>query len=507
MRRHLAPVLALGVFCASPLRAANLRITVYHTNDIHGWITARPAWFYPADPHRLIGGAAALASVYRKDRGPKLLLDAGDWFQGTPEGDASGGQALAEVINALPYDAVELGNHEFDFGKARVQELAGEIKVPVLAANVYESKGPRPAYLKPWTVKEVAGVKIGIFGLLTTNMPNLTFPENIAGLSFRREVDEAKDDVAALRKAGATVIIAVSHLGFESPKSASFEGDQTLASEVDGIDLIVGGHSHTALKEAVRDATHQTLIAQAGSGLTEVGRVTLEIDPKTKRVVSSSGTLVELWLDRTGEDPQLRRVVGKYVEEARRVYDVVVATAAAFLGRDGAGESALGDWMTDCERQWSGTDLAFQNSGGIRSDMPAGPVTLRTLFDIMPFGNRVVKLRMSGRLVAQVLEHGADRGKGMIQVSGASFAYDAGKPAGQRVSDILVGGKPLDPEASYTVATIDFLVSGGDGYTPFGLAQGKEETRVLLRDVMRSCAEKRPLIQPPPAGRMRARED
>src|SRR5207245_551507 len=122
----------------------------------------------------------------------------------------------------------------------------------------------RVDYLRPWIIKERAGIKIGIFGLLTTNMPNLTFPDNISGLKFRREVDEAKEAVKALREQGATVIIALTHVGFESPALGRFEGDQTLATEVKGIDLIIGGHTHTPLKEPVRDATYGTLIVQDG---------------------------------------------------------------------------------------------------------------------------------------------------------------------------------------------------------------------------------------------------
>ena len=196
------------------------------------------------------------------------------------------------------------------------------------------------------------------------------------------------------------------------------------------------------------------------------------------------------------------KVVGRYSEEAGKIYDVVVATAAVSLMRNNEAESALGDWMTDCSREWAKSDIAIQNSGGIRADMHAGPVTLRHLYDIMPFDNRVVNLTMSGRLVREVFDHGVGKSKGMLQVSGASFSYGRDKGPGARVSSIFVAGKPLDPKASYAVSTIDFLTNGGDGYTPFSLAEKKDVTRVLLRDVLRLCAEKHPLITTPPGGRM-----
>ncbi|MBI5631435.1 MAG: bifunctional metallophosphatase/5'-nucleotidase [Elusimicrobia bacterium] len=484
--------------------AESLKIFVYHTNDIHGWIRSRPASFYQADPSRLIGGAAVLSNVLKKEAGPKLLIDAGDWFQGTPEGSLSRGESAVEIFNALGYDAVAVGNHDFDFGEARLKELSGMAKIPVLAANIYRKDGQRVAYLKPWIVKEVAGVKVGIFGLTTTHMRQLTFPENFAGLEFRREVEAAREAVKALRARGATVIIAATHVGFESPDMGPFEGDQTVASQVEGIDLIVGGHTHTPLRVPVRDATYGTLITQAGSTLSQVGRVTLEIDPKTKKVAASRGELLDLWADEWGEDPGVLALSGKYESRVKAIFDVVVATAAARLSRNREGESSLGDWMTDCERSWARADIAFQNGGGIRADLEAGPVTVRDIFNVMPFDNYVVRLSMKGALVREILDYGVGRSKGMLQVSGVEFSYDRDGAQGRRAAAVLVGGRPLDDEASYEVATIDFMVKGGDGYTPFALAQKQENTKTLLRDVLRECARKQGLIAVPSGGRLRS---
>lgn len=497
MRRLFPAVLAL-VLCA--LSAEGLELTVYHTNDIHGWILPRPASFYERDPSRPIGGAAAFAAVVKKDKGPKLVLDAGDWFQGTPEGTLSKGRALVDVFNTVPYDAVAVGNHDYDLGEANLRELVAASKVPVLAANVYR-QAARVPYLKPWIVKEIAGVKVGIFGLITSNMRNLSFARNIAGLEFRREVGEARAAVKALRAAGATVVIALTHVGFEPPDGPSFEGDQTLATEVEGIDLIVGGHTHTALKQPVKDATHGTLIVQAGTTLSSAGVVTLEIDPATKRVVSSRGRLMDLWLDEIGEDPALAAVVARYKDATDQAFSVVLATAAAAMRRDRDRESPLGSWMADCARVWAGADVFLQNGGGIRADLAAGPVTLRDLFNLMPFDNRVVKLTMSGRQISDVLDHGVGMGR-IAQISGARVRYRRSAPRGKRLGEVLVGGKPLDPRGTYTLATLDFLVQGGDGYSVFSSAAKKEYTNTLMRDVLRECALEHPLIEAPAPGRL-----
>ncbi|UPT74429.1 MAG: metallophosphoesterase [Elusimicrobiota bacterium] len=244
--------LIIALLLVPAARAAEpIKLRVYHTNDVHGWIMPRPDKF---QTNRLVGGAAALAALIAKDTGPKLVLDAGDWWQGTPEGSLTKGEAVADVFNAIGYDAVVIGNHEYDDGADSLKTLIGKIKVPVLSANTYGADGKLVPWVRASIVKEIAGVKVGIFGLTTTNMRRLAFPKNIAGLDFRREVDVAREQVKALKRQGATVIIAVTHIGLENEHS-KHEGDQTLAREVPGIDLIVGGHSHTFLSRPVQGRT------------------------------------------------------------------------------------------------------------------------------------------------------------------------------------------------------------------------------------------------------------
>ena len=483
---------------------AVLTVTIYHTNDVHGWIMPRPDKYEPA---RAVGGAAALKALIAKDAGPTLVLDAGDWWQGTPEGTLSKGEAVAEVFNAVGYDAVEIGNHEFDSGAESLQALIRKLNMPVLAANIYGPDGKHVGWTKQRIIKSVAGVKFGIFGLLTTRMDRLAFPKNIAGLTFRNEVDEARDQVAALKKEGADVVVAVTHLGYEEPDKPKFRGDQTLAREVAGIDLIVGGHSHTPLKKAWRDPEHGTLVVQAGSYLTRAGRTTLRLDPKTRRVLDSSDEMIELRPELLGEDPAVKAVVEKREAQVGEVFKTVIATATAALERGAAGEeSGLGSWMADCYKDWSGADVSFQNGGGMRSDIPAGPVTLRHIFSVMPFDNWLVKLRMTGAQVRSALDRGVGMGR-LVQIGGMTAEFRRGKPRGARLAAATAGGAPLDDAKTYVVATIDFLTEGGDGYEEFAQAASQEPTGTLARDVLRACAEKQKSIAPPVAGRLKALGD
>lgn len=495
--------LAVLALCAAPARAFDL--TIVHTNDIHGWIMPRPS---RDDAKKMVGGAAALTAFYKAQPGPKLLLDGGDWFQGTPEGTLSKGQVSVDIFNAVPYDAVVIGNHDFDMAQPRLRELVSQLKMPVLDSNIYDEKtGKRVPYVTPWIVRDINGVKVGLYGLTTTNMRNLTFPENIEGLKFRGEIKAAREAVKALKKAGATVIIQIDHVGYEEPTMAKYVGEQTIAREVKGIDLIVGGHSHTFLHKPYFDPKNGTMIVQDGSYLSTAGLATLTIDEKTKKVTAKKAELVELDIAKYGEDPAVKAIVDSETAKVSAVYDVVIATSQAFLKRSRDGESTLGDWMTDCEREWAGgADLGIQNAGGIRADLRQGPVTLRDIFSIMPFDNYVVKLDMDGGLVRDMLDHGVDKTKGLVQQSGAVLAFDREAPAGKRLCSADIGGQPLDNKKLYKVVTIDFLVKGGDGYTPFGRAEKKEMTRVLLRDVLAQCARRQQTIPEPTGGRLRAQE-
>lgn len=494
--------LAILLFCAGAASAENIRISIYHTNDIHGWIMPRPAGKIGADPHRQIGGFAAYASWVRHDKGPKLVLDAGDWFQGTPEGMLSRGEAVVDSFNALGLDAVEIGNHDLDLGQARLAELSRKIHAPVLAANLYDAKtGRRPAFVRPHVIKEVAGVKIGIFGLITAMRRNY-IERNIEGLRLAREVDEAKAQVRELQREGATVIVALCHVGIEEPPNLVFEGERLIASQVPGIDVIVGGHTHAATERPILDPQNGTLINDTGLFLTHGGKITIEIDPKTKRVVHSDGMLQPLWIDELGQAPDEVEISDHYRKQVGAALDAPIGTSAATLGRENWEESALGDWVADCMRQTAGVDIAFQNSPSLRADLPQGAVSLRRIYEMMPFDNYIATTTLTGAQVRQVLEYAVSGKTNIIQVSGLSFRYKTDAPAGKRVTAVEIGGHTLEDSGRYLVATNDFLIRGGDGYTAFTEGQGSSVGTRLARDAFADCVRHQTPVQPPKPGRI-----
>ncbi|HRY30372.1 MAG TPA: metallophosphoesterase, partial [Elusimicrobiota bacterium] len=358
----------IALYFWNPAVSAPRRLIVFHTNDIHGRVSSAPS----SGGGEWVGGFPVLAAFLAEQSRPYLLLDAGDFYQGTPEGNLTRGDAAVDGMNAVGYDAAAVGNHEFDDGVENLARLAGAAEFPLLCANVTDRRAPsRLAALRPWVLKEVDGVKVGVFGLISRRTSEMVFAKNVADLTFADEAAAARRAVEELRRQGADIVIALSHLGYEQadkPPAAeeSAADDQTLALSVDGIDLIVGGHSHTPLFAGRR--VGKTWVVQAGTGLRWIGRVILSWDGRTKKIVGVRSRLIPLDRDRWGEEPNVAALMRYYREAASRTLgrdlEEVVGTLQEPLKRNYRGESSSGDWHADVLRAFAGADVAFHNSGG-----------------------------------------------------------------------------------------------------------------------------------------------
>ena len=501
MNRVVSLLLVL-IFAAPAVFAKTIRLRIVHTNDIHGWMMARPE---KKQQNRMIGGAAALASVIKSERkkGPTLALDAGDWFQGTPEGSLPRGAAMAEIFNAIGHDAVVLGNHEFDYGQDVIEELVAKVSVPVLGANVTRASTEKTVeYVSSSILKTVGGVKVGIFGLVTSNVPNLVFPNSVSGLVFENEILVAQRLVADLKERGAEIIIGLNHVGQEGPDRPPFEGDRALAAAVPGIDVIVGGHTHDAIP-IPRPEPSGTLIVNAGSYLKTVGVVTLDFDTESHTIISKSGEVRNLWLDEVGEDPEIKKIVERYEQKIGRELDVVISRAEVDLPQDRKRLSPAGAWLTDCVRKWTKTDVVIQNAGGLRSGLSKGPVRYRNMFEVMPFDNYLTTLYMKGSSILKALEHGVSFAPHIVQFSGLEMTWDDDRPRGKRVQKVMVRGRRLRDNETYSVTASDFMINGGDGDKSFAEGVDKVTTRDLVRDVLSWCARRYSPITMPDLSRVK----
>lgn len=467
-RKRILALLAAACFIllgyAAYFQLATVSITIFHTNDVHG--NTLPA---KDKQGREIGGAAALANLLSREKKPYLLLDAGDIFQGTPEGDLTRGDASIAVMNALGYDAATVGNHEYDLGEANFIRLTKAAKFPMLGANVYHKKtGARVKYLKPHWVKVILGIRLGIFGLITQTMPDMVFPSAIRGLEFRSEVEEAQSCVEELKSQGADVILALTHIGKDA--------DEVLAEEVPGISAILGGHSHTRLEKPSVNGKNRTVIVQTGGRGTTVGKLRLRIHKRSKRVISARWQIIPLNISQVGEDFQVKALVGEFAKKVGKALEKEIGSASHDLLR-GSGETLLGNWQTDVMRRAAAAEIAFQNSGGIRADLKAGKVTLRDIYVVAPFDNTLVTMNLTGAQIREILEFSLSGKAGSpLQVSGLKIHR------GSHL-EIWIGKEKLKEKRLYRVTTNNFVAAGGDGYKTFREGKNLTDTKKLLRDV------------------------
>jgi 5'-nucleotidase / UDP-sugar diphosphatase len=446
----------LFLFSLSFAYGEQVEIRILHVNDFHGF--AEP--YKPLGSDEMLGGIAYLAGKadeLRKEK-PSLLFSAGDMIQGNNWANLSQGESVIELMNKMGFDAMVLGNHEFDFGQDVLRERISEAKFPVLGANV-EGLGN----LKPYIIKNLKGVRVGIIGVVTEDVPISTHPRNVAGLKFMSPIDTSEKYITELKNK-ADLIIILSHVGYPV--------DRILAERVKGIDVIVGGHSHTKIKRPGK--VGNTIIVQAWEHAKVLG--VLDLTVTDGKMIGFEGRLEEIKPKIGQEDKAASAIVEKYKQKVNAVLDERVGEAEVDLDGENVRrrETNLGNLITDIMRQASGADVTIINGGGIRTSIKKGEIRVKDIYSVSPFDNYIVAIKLTGKQIREALEHGVsavEEEEGRFpQVSGLSFKYSPSNKRGSRSQEVLIAGQPINPDQEYLVATNDFLAAGGDGYKAFGEA-------------------------------------
>lgn len=466
-------------------------ITIAHTNDVHGHIQE--------DQKGKEFGYAKIATLvkeWEKENNNFLLMDAGDTFQGTIYTNQFKGESILPILNSLGYTAMAAGNHEFDFGYEQLLKLRDQLKYPMISANVFKADGTN--LLVPTFQTEVGGETFAFIGFVAEETPIVTHPNNVKGLTFKDPVDIARELVPEMKKEADHVII-VSHIGVDK--------DREIAKNVSGIDLIIGGHSHTPLHTP--EVVNGTYIVQDWEYGKSLGRVDLFY--YNKELVGFSGGLVE-YDDSVKADPEIEKLVQEVVAKVEESMKAVVGKTEVDLDGERtqvrAKETNLGNFIADALIAKTKTikgyeaDVALVNGGGIRASKQAGDMTKKDLYSILPFPNTLTIVEATGADLKAALEvsvRGAENTDDLpgsfLQVGGMSFVYDVKKPAGERVTEVKVGGQPLDPEKTYKVATNDFITSGGDGYSMLKKDQVLD-TGYTFYDIVEEYLENNKVIHP-----------
>ena len=571
----LAPLLACASAAPAPERDAPpppaRKVVVVATNDLHGWLV-------PHEEKRedgvavQVGGLAVFASylaALRAEDAAVVLVDGGDLFQGTLASNLTEGASVIEAYNALGYDAAALGNHEFDFGPAGPAIVAGgpdddalgalvarasEARFPFLAANVTErTTGKPPPWLKASILFERRGVKIGVVGLATEDTPSVTVAANVASLAFGPPAEAALREATALRARGAQVVILVAHIGgrCETPEPEDCEGEllEVVRKLPPGtVDAVAGGHTHRVVATRVNG----TPIVESGAHGRAFGIVEQPLD-QAGRVAAAGVThragveICELHVagaDRCDPERGAKGPLGPATFRGKRVArdEALAARLAPHLARvaevkakplgtelarplrrDYDGESDVGDLVADAIlAAVPEADLAVTNSGGLRADLPDGPLTFGHAFEVIPFDNRLALVELSGAELLELLRIGFTGVHGGLQVAGARVEVSLGAEGAcaakdldgdgavtpydrARVKAAWVRGKPVDPKARYKVATNDFLASGGSGWNrlldKLPRAQVRPlDDRPILRDTLVKHVSGRGRLDPAPKG-------
>lgn len=471
-------------------------LTLLHINDV-----------YEIAPVKGQGGFAQLMTLLRRERAAHphtITTVGGDFLSPSIMSGITRGAQMIALFKAIQVDAVAFGNHEFDFGPDLAAERIRQSNFPWIGTNVLNRDGSEFTGATATWMKTEGHLKVGFLGLLT---PETMAISRTGTVKVTDPIPAARAAVATLRKEGADVIVALTH--------EDFADDQALASKVKGIDVILGGHDH----EPMSLYADGVLIFKVGHDAHYLGavdlRVTITDTPRGRKVqVLPTGMRMESTAG-VAPDPTVGAVVGKYERK-------LGADLAQVIGRTGVAldshedvvrtrEAAFGDLIADALRARLKADVAITNGGGIRGDTtyPAGTsLTRRIILTELPFGNDAVMYALSGAQLRAALENGfsqieAKAGR-FPQISGMVVHYDPKAPAGHRVVAVTVGGKPLDPAATYKVATNDYMASGGDGYTMFAAGKPLVDDRggLLLASVVMDAIRQAGTVAPKIEGRI-----
>ncbi|MGR3540889.1 MAG: bifunctional metallophosphatase/5'-nucleotidase [Hasllibacter sp.] len=498
--------------------SAEMNLTILHTNDFHDRFEPINRFDSTCGDEdnaagECFGGIARMITAIEDARAnaenPVILLDAGDQFQGSLFYTQYGGDLAAEFMTQLGYDAMAVGNHEFDDGPEGLSAFLDQVEFPVLSANIDVSQNNMLAdKVGKSTVLDVDGERIGVVSVLAEDTPETSSPGD--SVIFSSIVDAAQAEVDALTEDGVNKIILLTHVGLNA--------DSRLAEEVTGVDLIIGGHSHTLLSNTDEDAegpyptvVNDVPIFQAYAYGKYLGMIDVTFDDEGN-VTAISGDPMLLDASVAEDEAAVARMdeLAAPLEELRNM-PVGEAAEAIEGAREvcRAQECAMGNLVADAMLDRvadQGVQIAIQNGGGLRASIDSGEVTMGEVLTVLPFQNTLSTFEVTGQDVIDALENGvsqvADGAGRFPQVAGMAYTADLSMEPGSRITEVTVGGEAIDPEATYLAVSNNYVRNGGDGYSMFEDAANAYDFGPDLADVTAEYIEANSPYQPYTDGRI-----
>jgi len=509
---------------------SRVHITIVGTTDLHGNILPKDYYTEKAEG-RGIAKAATIIRKVRQENPNLLLLDSGDTIQGTPleffhnKKNNVPMDPMMLVMNELGYDAMAVGNHEYNFGLPVLEKARHEAHFPWLSANTYDKASGKPHY-QPYIVKEISGVRIGVLGLTTPGIPNWDNPQNYEGLEFREPLAEAKKWVPILRnKEHVDVIIIAMHMGLEedlntgilNPGQVANENQAlTIARQVPGINVILMGHTHREVSSMI---VNGVLLTQANYWGRHVTRVDLYIDKTGKSPRVSAEAARTLPVDTVEADPEIAKLAEPYDRETEAWLGRVIGQSSAELtARESRfQDTAILDLIQRVQLEAGHADVSMVASFNPQARIPKGPIKVREISGLYVYENTLVVLEVTGRQLKQALEHSAqyfrayEPGKPVADLvdekipaynfdiaEGVEYELDITKPFGQRIQKLTFKGKPVTDNQKFKLATNNYRVNGGGGYDMYKNAPVVYRSSELIRDLIIDWVERHKTIPTEP---------
>ncbi len=508
-------------------------IYLFYSNDLRGGIEEQEAvYMNPNFPPILGGGASAysIISKYRKQAARQgdqvLLLDAGNIFWGTNDiSNNSKGQAVIRYMNMAGYDGMTAGPNDFKEGVQAYLSLSRAAHFPVLAANcIVDSEYAHKSRIKPYSIIQKGNIKVGLFGIVSKAAEQADDPSLLQGVRFAKEIPEAQKAVAALKAQGADLIIAMVNLGLPYDakqeyqvlkeeeqlriKKESYVTTMEFARFVPGIDVLISGGFNKGYNKPWEDPVNHTLCFQNYASGGNLGMAVLKIDAVSHKLMgyelpSKDNGLLLLSEDEFWPESSMADSIAAMKAQYSPDFDTVIGVTRTTLWRSSRGESPMANLMCDAMRSATGADFAFNNFSGMRRDIPIGPITMRHLSGVFPFGNKIVLIKITGKLLKDLVETSVVGTYGGLAISGGKVQVNRSRADGERIESFTVDGELLDPTREYTIATTTYLAEGNSGMTKLAFLSQEHfnNTEILVRKAVRDYVKQHSPLHIQPDGR------
>ena len=491
---------------SSPTVTSSPRLRVIGFNDFHGAFESR------AGPRgQMFGGAGAfVASIRRAQRecAPpacySVLVDGGDEFQGTPASNLAFGRTVVTLFDSLEVTAAALGNHEFDYGQDSLRARLRQASYSVLSANLRDTLGNIPAWIRQDTIVQRGPLRVGIIGISTIETPKTTRAINVTDLRFLDPAPIVSERARSLRARGANVVVVTGHVGgfCNAERVCTGEIFDMVNRLTERVDVVVSGHSHSLINTRLRGVP----IVQARSRGEAIDVVDIAVgdtsenrsgDIAGSRVISAD--VLDIVADTIQPDPQAARIAKAAVDAVAGIIAQPVGRILTDMRRDSS-QYPLGNLIADAMREAAKSDIAVMNNGGIRANLLAGDVNFGRLYEVQPFGNTLFTLKVRGADLRGYLSRLVAGSNVRAHISGATLRYDPARPADDRLVDVRIGGRSIDANRLYTITLNDFMVTGGDGLGLAGVALETAATNIVDLDALVAYVRARPNGVSAPAG-------